>query len=107
MLTSLQAVGGAAVNNSVTYPSGSTTPDFAHQTAFFSENLVPAPSYAQWDGENSIFAVWFGINDVYQTYLELLSTSGLNGQSFDTYMNQLDIMYAAGGATFCSLYSSS
>src|ERR1700744_2773949 len=34
------------------------------QVTHFNEFLAPKPAGAEWNGNNSLFAVWIGINDV-------------------------------------------
>lgn len=63
------AVGGASVDNSLTEGSNAKIPAFVNQSAEFLDVLavVPRPEFANWSGEDSVFIVWFGRNDVYWT----------------------------------------
>lgn len=59
---------GADVSNDI-INTGVTT-DVIAQVADFEDNLVPAPSYAEWTADDLLVAVWIGINDVGQCYWE-------------------------------------
>ena len=84
------------VNNSITLP-GDTTPDLVQQCANFVDIVVPPPATAQWNGDNSIFAIWFGVNDIFHSFDDNPSP---DPQIFETYTDQLSILYEAGARRF-------
>ncbi|PSR83567.1 hypothetical protein BD289DRAFT_369797 [Coniella lustricola] len=59
---------GADVSNDI-INTGVTT-DVIAQVGDFEDNLVPAPSYAEWTAENLLVAVWIGINDIGECFWE-------------------------------------
>lgn len=96
------AVGGSTVDNNVIPSITSGAKSLVEQTATFAANLGPKPSYAPWTSSNTLFAIWFGINDIDLSYT--YSDEGkLFTDIFDTYWKQLDIMYYYGGRNFALL----
>lgn len=59
---------GADVSNAI-INTGVTT-DVIAQVAEFEDALVPAPSTAPWTAENTLFAVWIGVNDIGECFWE-------------------------------------
>lgn len=55
------AVGGATVDNTIIQANPN---DLVTQMKIFSDKLAKKPAYAPWKTENTIAAVWMGINDV-------------------------------------------
>ncbi|KAF7959751.1 hypothetical protein EAE96_001360 [Botrytis aclada] len=96
------AVGGATVDNNVIPSITNGAKSLVEQTAIFTANLAPKPSYAPWTSANTLFAVWFGINDIDLSYT-YSNESTLFTEVFDTYWRQLDIMYYYGGRNFALL----
>lgn len=68
MLTYDFAYYGADVSNDI-INTGVTT-DVIAQVAEFEDNLVPAPSYAEWTADDLLVAVWIGINDIGECFWE-------------------------------------
>ncbi|THV44220.1 hypothetical protein BGAL_0698g00030 [Botrytis galanthina] len=96
------AVGGSTVDNNVVPSITNGAKSLVQQTAIFTANLAPKPSYAPWTSANTLFAVWFGINDIDLSYT-YANESTLFTEIFDTYWKQLDIMYYYGGRNFALL----
>lgn len=62
------------------------------------------PSYAMWNATNSAFAVWFGVNDIGNTfYLSSPNYTARNQKIFDSYFDQMNIIYKSGGRRFLFL----
>lgn len=96
------AYGGAVVDASLVTPYESTVLTLVDQTAEFINNLSPAPSDEPWTSDNSLFALWFGVNDIGNTYYESNSTT-LTGLILDSYFAQAQKLYDAGGRYFVFL----
>ncbi|CCD43789.2 carbohydrate esterase family 16 protein [Botrytis cinerea T4] len=96
------AVGGSTVDDNVVPSITNGAKSLVEQTAIFTANLAPKPSYAPWTSANTLFAVWFGINDIDLSYA-YSNESELFKEIFDTYWKQLDIMYYYGGRNFALL----
>ncbi|KAB8296449.1 hypothetical protein EYC80_009190 [Monilinia laxa] len=96
------AVGGSTVDNNVVPSITSGAKSLVEQTGIFTANLGPKPSYAPWTSANTLFAIWFGINDIDLSYT-YSNESELFTAIFDTYWKQLDIMYYYGGRSFALL----
>lgn len=68
-------------------------PDYASQ-----------PSYASWSGDNTLFAIFDGINDVGDSYYKgVPATTVLNGEIFAVYHGIVDELYFAGARNFAFL----
>lgn len=96
------AYGGATVDASLVAPYESTVLSLVDQTSEFSNNVASKPSYAPWTSENSLFAIWLGVNDVGNSY----GSSGqaaLQTKILNQYIAQAQIMYNAGGRNFAFL----
>lgn len=96
------AVGGSTVDNDVVPAITSGAKSLVQQTAIFAANLAPKPSYAPWTSEDTLFAIWFGINDIDLRYTDS-NESELFTKIFDSYWKQLDIMYYYEGRNFALL----
>jgi phospholipase/lecithinase/hemolysin len=57
---------------------------------------------AKWTGDNSIFAIWIGVNDIGNSYYKD-GTDELNTKIFAVYSGLVDKIYAAGGRNFVLL----
>lgn len=56
---------------------------------------------ATWTGDDSIFAVWIGINDIGNSYYNGAdATDALNAQIFDVLSGLIDQIYDAGGRNY-------
>ncbi|KAB8298706.1 hypothetical protein EYC80_000881 [Monilinia laxa] len=96
------AFGGAVVDASIVAPYEDTVLTLVNQTAEFVENLSPAPSYAEWTADNSLFALWFGVNDIGNSYW-LSNETDIISAIFDSYFAQAQLLYNAGGRNFLFL----
>ncbi len=69
------------------------------QVSEFQESLAEPPDNAQWSATNSMFVVWFGVNDLERSYYHNRQSS-VNDEIFGSYFEQLDIMYNIGARRF-------
>ncbi|KAI0312369.1 hypothetical protein OF83DRAFT_1067267 [Amylostereum chailletii] len=58
------ASGGATIDAALVTPFEPTVLSIVDQVAQFTDILAPKPEGASWSGNNTLFAVWIGINDV-------------------------------------------
>ena len=101
MLSYNFAYGGATTNATIVPPYTSSVLSFIDQVAQFSGSIAKKPSYAPW-GDNALFAVWIGVNDVGNTWW-LANYDQLVSQIMDSYFGQLQILYNAGARNFVLL----
>jgi phospholipase/lecithinase/hemolysin len=92
------AYGGATTNASIVAPWQPTVLSFIDQVAQFSGSIAKKPSYAPW-GDNALFGVWMGVNDVGNTWWKS-DYEQLLGQIMDSYFGQLQVLYNAGARNF-------
>ncbi|RDW76852.1 putative cellulose-binding GDSL lipase/acylhydrolase [Aspergillus mulundensis] len=96
------AYGGATVNASLVAPYTPEVYSLIDQVAEFNEYLSPPPDYAPWTAENTLFAIWEGVNDVggswYQPNPDALATEILR-QLFE----QIELIYDGGARNFALL----
>lgn len=95
------AYGGATVNASLVKPYQPTVKSFIDQVNQYSSSIASKPSYAPWTAENSLFAVWMGVNDVGNSYW--LNDGQLLGKIMDSYFGQIDKLFASGARNFAFL----
>ncbi|KAJ8058985.1 hypothetical protein OCU04_011967 [Sclerotinia nivalis] len=96
------AYGGAVVDASIVTPYESTVLTLINQTAEFIDNLSPAPTDVAWTADNSLFALWFGVNDIGNSYW-LSNETDVISAIFDKYFAQAQLLYNAGGRNFLFL----
>lgn len=98
------ASGGATTNASLVTPFAPTVLSFVDQVAQFSGSIASRPVYAPWNSENSLVAVWIGVNDVGNSWwLGESETDALYGQIMDSYFGRLQVLYDSGVRTFALL----
>ncbi|APA08891.1 hypothetical protein SS1G_02708 [Sclerotinia sclerotiorum 1980 UF-70] len=96
------AYGGAVVDASIVTPYEPTVLTFVNQTAEFIDNLSPAPTDVTWTADNSLFALWFGVNDIGNSYW-LSNETDVISAIFDSYFAHAKILYDAGARNFLFL----
>ena len=69
ILTYDYAVGGATINTTLVPPTLNTR-DFIQQVDDFEGGAAQRPAAAPWTSRDSLFSVWFGINDINNSYEE-------------------------------------
>ncbi|KAF8867364.1 hypothetical protein BDZ45DRAFT_577131 [Acephala macrosclerotiorum] len=105
LLTYNLAYGGATIDSSLVAPYLPTVSSVADQV----ENLwFPAyaskPSSAPWTSQDTLFAIFDGINDVGNSYSKgVPATTTLNGAIFAVYQGLVDQLYYAGARNFAFL----
>ena len=98
------ASGGATTNASLVTPFAPTVLSFVDQVAQFSSSIASRPAYAPWNSENSLFAVWIGVNDVGNSWwLGESEMNALYGKIMDSYFGRLQVLYEAGARNFVLL----
>lgn len=98
------AYGGATTSASLVQPFESTVLCFDNQTAEFKSSIASHPSTTPWTAENTLVAVWIGVNDVGNSYF--MSSSALQtlyAQIMSTYFGLLQQVYDAGARNFAIL----
>lgn len=93
------AVSGAAIDNTII---DRRVTDFFNQTRLFLEDFNPAPSDFQWTSTNSLFTVFFGINDMDNSQDVEDQVSLQNGLA-NSYFQSVDKIYQAGARYFLFL----
>ncbi|KAK4155970.1 hypothetical protein C8A00DRAFT_41446 [Chaetomidium leptoderma] len=101
LLTYNFAYGGATTNATIVPPYESTVLSLIDQVAQFSGSIANKPSYAPW-GDNALFAVWIGVNDVGNTWWKE-DYDQIVEQTMASYFGQLQVLYAAGARNFVLL----
>ncbi|KAF7926663.1 uncharacterized protein EAE97_010172 [Botrytis byssoidea] len=96
------AYGGAVVDANIVAPYENTVLTLVNQTAEFVDHLSPAPTDAPWTADNSLFAFWFGVNDIGNSYWLANKTNAITA-IFDSYFAQVQQVYDAGGRNFLFL----
>jgi len=96
------AYGGATVDADLVTPYTSTVKSFVDQVTDFSTQLASHPSYAPWTADNTIVAVWMGVNDIGNSFW-LEDEDELLEKILTRYFEQLQIIYDAGARNFVLL----
>ncbi|KAI1310664.1 hypothetical protein F5Y03DRAFT_403046 [Xylaria venustula] len=102
LLTYNLAYGGATVDASLVAPYATTVLSLKDQVETeFIPGYTGNTSKATWTGDDSIFAVWIGINDIGNSYYNGAdSTDALNTEIFAVISNLTDQIYNAGGRNY-------
>lgn len=113
LLTYNLAYGGATVDGDLVAPYQPTVLSVKQQvldefvTGYTSNGprkKPQAPAAPQWRGDDSIFAVWIGINDVGNSFSAGANkTAVLNKRIFQIYSDLVDTLYTAGARNFVFL----
>lgn len=73
---------------------------FPYQVRNFTEHLAstPHPEFAQWNAENSLAIVWFGVNDVaaMQAYTKQATVTELVDRVMESYFDKIRILHREG-----------
>jgi len=98
------AVGGAVTDNNLVTPFMPNIPSLVDQTNQFVQFLAPKPAGAQWSSNNTLFAIWIGINDVGNSWSWTnVTQSGFHHTIMDRYFAQVEKMYQGGARSFLFL----
>ncbi|KAL2811378.1 hypothetical protein BJX63DRAFT_444088 [Aspergillus granulosus] len=96
------AYGGATVNASLVAPYSPEVYSFIDQVAEFNEFLTPPPAYANWSANDTLFAVWMGVNDVGSSWWQT-DPDTLQVEILDQLFEQIELVYAGGARNFALL----
>ncbi|KAH9484465.1 Acetylesterase [Psilocybe cubensis] len=98
------ASGGATIDSKLVTPFEPTVLSIVDQVAQFHQFLAPKPVGAQWASNNSLFAIWIGINDVGNSFAWTnVSQSQFHTVLMNRLTTQLDQLYADGARSFLFL----
>jgi len=98
------ASGGATIDSNLVTPYEPTVLSIVDQVAQFNEFLAPKPPGAKWNSDNSLFAIWIGINDVGNSYGGTNVTQvGFHQELMARLFGQVEDLYAKGARAFVFL----
>lgn len=95
------AVGGATSDGSVTFPGGHNP--FSVQVDDFMPVARHGEHFAPWTGNNSIFIVWFGVNDVDLTVTQAKPELEIVDFLIGKYFDSVDKLRVVGARRFLFL----
>ena len=105
LLTYNLAYGGATINSALVAPYLPTVSSVAEQieNEWF-PTYARKPASAPWSSDNTLFAIFDGINDVGNSwYYGIPATTSLNAAIFAVYHGLVDELYYAGARNFAFL----
>ena len=90
--------GGATVNASIVSPSSASIATFEEQVTKYFEPMFSSQDggAVPWTGDNSIFSIFFGINDI----IISCASAGTQAAVLDSYFNLAANLYNAGARRF-------
>lgn len=96
------AYSGATIDKTLIHaPKDSYVRDINDQMSDFQHNMTVDGAPRWCDEHNSVFAVWFGQNDVYQVYNRSMSNPNATFDAvYDVYFKRMDELYEAGARNF-------
>ncbi|KAF5331030.1 hypothetical protein D9619_005261 [Psilocybe cf. subviscida] len=98
------ASGGATIDAKLVTPYLPTVLSVVDQVAQFKKYLAPKPTGAQWASNNTLFAIWIGINDVGNSFYWTNTTqSAFNTVLMNRLDTQLEELYRSGARNFLFL----
>jgi phospholipase/lecithinase/hemolysin len=105
LLTYDVAWGGATIDSALVAPYEPTVSSVAQQVEnLWFPNYASKPASAPWSSDNTLFAIFDGINDVGNSwYRGLPATTTLNAAIFAVYHGLVDELYYAGARNFAFL----
>ncbi|KAL2812914.1 hypothetical protein BDW59DRAFT_178367 [Aspergillus cavernicola] len=96
------AYGGATVNASLVPPYTPEVYSLIDQVAEFQEYLSPPPAFAPWKANNTLFAVWEGVNDVGGSWYQP-NPDALAAEIMKQQFEQIQLVYTGGARNFALL----
>ncbi|KAM5537864.1 hypothetical protein V8D89_008340 [Ganoderma adspersum] len=100
ILTYDYARAGATINGTLVKPT-LTTYDFITQVNHFEAQVVKKkPASAPWTSKNAMFSVWFGINDINNSYNKGGDRNAFSDKLIDQYFAQVQRLYIHGARNF-------
>lgn len=105
LLTYNLAYGGATVDSNLVAPYEPTVLSMVQQVEDeYVPNYSGSPAIAPWVSNDTLFAVFIGINDVTNSYYEgVPATTTINTQVFQVYSSLVQTMYDSGARNFLFL----
>ncbi|KAI1811984.1 hypothetical protein GGS20DRAFT_592349 [Poronia punctata] len=102
LLTYNLAYGGATVDSDLVTPYDPSVISLKEQVeSEFIPGYTGSSAQTEWSGDDSIFAVWIGINDIGNSYWNGEdATNELNAKIFTVISDLVDQIYTAGGRNF-------
>jgi len=98
------AVGGAVTDNKLVTPYKAGLASLVDQASQFATILGPKPAGAQWSSDNSLFAIWIGINDVGNSwYWTNVTQAAFHDTVMDHYFSAVETLYDSGARSFLFL----
>ncbi|OCH93835.1 hypothetical protein OBBRIDRAFT_724015 [Obba rivulosa] len=99
------ASGGATIDAALVAPFEPTVLSIVDQVTQFHDILAPKPTGAQWNSNNSLFAIWIGINDVGNSFswTNVTSQSEFHHVLMERLFSQVEILYQDGARSFLFL----
>ncbi|GAA5964810.1 hypothetical protein JCM21900_001452 [Sporobolomyces salmonicolor] len=93
------AYSGATTNRSIVTASEGT-PAFVDQVILWEQYFDPAPNEVPWKSNTTLFAAWFGINDVGFSYVDGKNLTEELPAIFDTWDRLINVLYQGGARNF-------
>lgn len=98
------ACGGAVVDLTVVNGNAQYTP-MTEQYKYFVNNMSAGKKFSSWKGESTLFAVWFGINDLGgKNRWSGLTSSQIDENIMKSMFKMVEGMYTHGGRNFIFFY---
>ncbi|KZV65632.1 carbohydrate esterase family 16 protein [Peniophora sp. CONT] len=98
------AYGGATIDSALVEPYLPTVLSVVNQVSQFQEFLASKPAGAEWSSNDTLFAVWIGINDVGNSYAWTNVTQhGFQQTLMNRLFGQIELLYDAGARNFLFL----
>lgn len=96
------AYGGATTDADLVTPYAPEVLSFADQVDLFSDNLAAEPQPEPWTAENSLFAIWIGVNDVGNVFWDADAQGRVEGV-VERYFELVSALYDGGARQFAFL----
>eukprot|EP00833_Pecoramyces_ruminatium_P002818 jgi/Orpsp1_1/1176850/evm.model.c7180000059258.1 len=98
------AISGAVVDPKVVDGNAQFTP-MTEQYQYFLKNMAQGKKFGNWKGDSSLFAIWFGINDIgSKRRNEGLTSSQIDEKIATSMFNMIEGMYKEGARNFMFIY---
>jgi phospholipase/lecithinase/hemolysin len=98
------AVSGATLDSDIVAPASPSIPSVKQQITneflpgYRSPIVVPTPS--KWAGNDTLFTIWIGINDIGATFTNTSATANISQELISEYASLVEQLYAAGARNF-------
>ncbi|KAF8607979.1 hypothetical protein BDV93DRAFT_285120 [Ceratobasidium sp. AG-I] len=98
------AYGGATIDAKLVTPYLPTVQSFVDQVSLFDKYFGPHPAEAPWASNNSLFAIFLGINDIGNSWWwSNVTQAAFHTTLLDRYFSQVDDLYNKGARSFLFL----